>query len=81
MGYICIYIVACVVQYHARHPVSRDTALHKQLEVIQPSRSKHCSRILYLSKTVMKYHERLRQMQGSSFMCSDSLTLNILPQH
>ena len=41
-------LVACVMPYHTRPPVSRDTALHKQLKVIQPSGSTHCSSIPYI---------------------------------
>jgi len=36
-GEFVTHLVACVMPYHARPPVSRDTALHKQLDVIQPS--------------------------------------------
>ena len=51
----CVDPVSCItsrclcnaVSRYARPPVSRDTALHKQLEVIQPSGSTHCSGILY----------------------------------
>jgi len=41
-------LVACVMPYHAWPPVSRDTALHKQHKVKQPSESKHCSGIPYV---------------------------------
>ena len=34
-------------------PVWCDTALHKQLNVIQPSRSTHCSGVLYISHTIL----------------------------
>ena len=34
--------------YHTRPPVSRDTVLHKQLYVIQPSGLTHCSGVSYI---------------------------------
>ena len=34
-------LVACVMPYHAQTPVSLDTALHKQLNLVQPS-NQHC---------------------------------------
>ena len=40
-------LVACVMPYCARPLVSRDTALHKQLEVTQAAGSTHCSGIPY----------------------------------
>ena len=42
-------LVACVMAYHARSPVSRDTALHKQRDVLQPSGLTQYSSILYVS--------------------------------
>jgi len=33
---------------HCHAEVSQDTALHKQLKVIQPSQSTHCSSIPYV---------------------------------
>jgi len=40
-------LIACVMPYKARPLVSRDTSLHKQLDVIQPSESTSCTGIMY----------------------------------
>ena len=56
-------------------PVSRDTALHKQLDVIQLTRSTHCSSIPFIIDIDKEDKTNLRTFRYFSFQVSKSCTM------
>ena len=62
--------IACTMQYLARPEVERNTALHKQREVIQLTRSTYCSSIPFIIYIDKEDKTHLRKFRFYSFQVS-----------